>query len=958
MFPGADHDFLLTDRSDYFRSVSMCPFTSHEEHFNMQAMHDILYHGSNLTQFDHIEFPGVILPQTFIGAVFISVLASPLNYVIENCGLPGITKYSAQLIVRASLGACVICCLKLFQNAVKERFGKQVADWFIFMSCTQFHFMFYSTRAIPCIMVMPLVLLSFRYWLLEKYDSFMWIATASVIIFKFELIILFGLILMHEVFNHRISFKRLMYTLAPATAVFLAITVVVDSCIWQRFTWPEGEAFLKGLLGKHHHSGTSPFLWYWYSALPRALGLSVFFVPFGAYLERRMVPLFSICAAFIVICSFQQRKELRYIIYVFPIMNLIASCGCNILWNGRQKSLTKWALSIGAAAHMIGNVIITITLLSIAHKNYPGGSAIQNFHNAILPEQDVHIYIDEVAIQSGVTRFTQTNDQWTYNTTGNINLETADVSEFTHLMIEARSKYSKNLKPFFKSHDIIDTIEGFSHIHVSYQSFPPLRVKTKPILSILQRKIPYTVATRKRSGDVPNTGKMKVKESWLVDPSEKLDSVPIQNVEDTQFDDQNSDDDDFEFDAGKAHDPLFESSLENLDSDKLDVDQSVEEETKKSTRALVDSLIRAKKLKSMSPEWKSPQIESVHEDSAASNESDFHPSEYGDVRKDFAASREESLHDVEMHVKATSIKINRPMIKNRRTKTSSRAFDALQDVPPEEEGNKLLDTSSKEPSVVSFRRKNQVLETVQNVNEIDSPEVDYRQLTALEELKPRSLSTSYGAGVLPQDLIALPPSNELSAADESSNPEIYAPQKLPSVLNADSINGKTQEKDANTLSKAYDSQLDSAVQIKSSAARDGDGSNPPHLKVFEVNPTLETPNSQSKFNSSVTREVSAVGVVPQKTTSLQLGRENYADPNLPSVAVESRPESTNVPKLRRSRYDNVMIWWNIVDTLRDRDQGNRNPVNNNAVILKNKLYDGTVGSTESTPTSKNQPISS
>lgn len=63
---------------------------------------------------------------------------------------------------------------------------------------------------------------------------------------------------------------------------------------------------------------------------------------------------------------------------------------------------------------------------------------------------------------------------------------------FTHLLLEAKSKYSQNLKPYSRTHDILESVEGFSHIAFNYNTFPPIRIKTKPMIFILRRKDAYS----------------------------------------------------------------------------------------------------------------------------------------------------------------------------------------------------------------------------------------------------------------------------------------------------------------------------------------------------------------------------------------------------------------------------------------------------------------------------------
>lgn len=441
----------------------LCPYTKVEESFNIQAIHDILFHGHNLSLYDHREFPGVV-PRTFIGPLIISAFSYPIKVVTHYAGLnPILLQYGSRFV----LGVFVLHSLWKFNSAVGKIFGKQTANYAALISITQFHLLFYATRPLPNIFALCFTMHSLRFWLTNKTKSFIWVSAFVIIVFRSELAILLGLCLLMSYIFRSLTIKCIIMTSIPAGIAALISTITIDSWFWGYWLWPEGEVlYFNTVLNKSSKWGTLPFLWYFYSALPRMLLGSSLFIPWAirCYPKRSLLVL---CPAigFVALYSLLPHKELRFIIYTVPLFNVVAANALSNMHNRYYKDIIGKISYIVMVLLLVISGVCCFVFLVPSYYNYPGGFALAKLHDMVpCSKGSMHLYIDNFVAQTGASRFGQSCSNWIYNKTENIELESSNLTEFTHLLLEADEKYSALDSEF----QVIHKVNG-----LKIQSSPP-----------------------------------------------------------------------------------------------------------------------------------------------------------------------------------------------------------------------------------------------------------------------------------------------------------------------------------------------------------------------------------------------------------------------------------------------------------------------------------------------------
>ncbi|CAL1405886.1 unnamed protein product [Linum trigynum] len=461
------YDLLLGSIAAFY--VLMAPYTKVEESFNIQAMHDILFHRHHLDNYDHLEFPGVV-PRTFIGAFLISTLASPLVFAMRLLQFP---KLYALISVRLALGSVTLGTFRFFRIQVRQKFGHQVEGFLVVVTAFQFHLLFYSTRGLPNILALGGVNLAYGYWLKQKYYVSLNCLIFVAIVFRCDMLLLLGPLGLQLLLTRSVSvFGGIKYCLGFAL-LSIGLTMSIDSIMWKRLLWPEFEVFwFNSVLNRSSEWGTHSFHWYFTSALPRSLLAAYPLFMLGVVLDRRVRYFVLPVVLFILLYSKLPHKELRFIISSVPMFNLSAAVAASRIYNNRKKTLWKLYNFI-----LLGLLLISVGCTAVSfmasYENYPSGHALKELHQNVGDVSDngqILVHIDTFSAMNGISRFCENGYPWRYSKEEGIPLKEYKQRNFTYLVSEHSS---------VDRYECLFSVNGFSRILLQH-GFPPVALVKKP----------------------------------------------------------------------------------------------------------------------------------------------------------------------------------------------------------------------------------------------------------------------------------------------------------------------------------------------------------------------------------------------------------------------------------------------------------------------------------------------
>lgn len=401
--------------------LRVVPHTKVEESFNLQATHDILKYGYQVSpSYDHFEFPGAV-DRTFVGAAALATVSTPIIALLGE--------QWSQFVVRAVLGLFNAFALIFYKRCLGKAYGNGVARWYAALQASQFHVIYYASRTLPNSFAFGLVTMATGLFLpsppspgaLQSKDKTarrqqigISLLVFAGVVFRAEIALLLVPQFLLWFCMAEIAPETFLTTSITAAIASLAISVPIDSYYWQKLVWPELSSLIFNVYhGKSSQWGTSPWYTYFINMMPKMLlnPLSSAFNLFANFYEPLQDTYTRVAMPswiFICLYSFQAHKEARFIIYAVPPMTAAAALAANWIWTRRSKTIAYRVGSTIALASIPLSFLAAMAMLGISSLSYPGGYALPLLNGHLIEANvtgPVRVHVDVLSCMTGVTLF-------------------------------------------------------------------------------------------------------------------------------------------------------------------------------------------------------------------------------------------------------------------------------------------------------------------------------------------------------------------------------------------------------------------------------------------------------------------------------------------------------------------------------------------------------------------------
>ena len=471
--------FLLLVSLSY---LWVCPHSKVEESFSLQATHDLFYHGvtpalwstwlgtsGGMTTgmlsplpYDHLQYPGVV-PRSFFGPLLLAMSCQMvrlvfLPFVGDIAERPLVVQFVSRFLLFFFLHGWFRLATSLDQRTKQCQAG----TWMLLITAVQFHLPYYGSRMLPNVFATILCLHAFSAWITDRITQAAILIVATTAIFRCDVILLlFTAGLSWIFFEQKLSILQALKVGVATGVGVLALTVPLDSILWQRPVWPEGEVlFFNTILNKSSEWGVSPWHFYLSSSLPKAMVLTLPLVPLAilripektiAFVQNRILgnrpesgattgsslgwvdlqwaPTLLPAVGYVFLYSFLGHKETRFLFPIMPLFNVAAGLGLDrILFvalppNTKDKKKKRSLFGVLVLLTCVGALVLTwissLCFVAVSHSNYPGGNALNQLsahvaRRATMPATlhrkqpiRVNVYIDVASAMSGISLFGQ-----------------------------------------------------------------------------------------------------------------------------------------------------------------------------------------------------------------------------------------------------------------------------------------------------------------------------------------------------------------------------------------------------------------------------------------------------------------------------------------------------------------------------------------------------------------------